>query len=98
MAERTRLLRAELEAINLWDYLYLEMEEPSKIEGKNRRLALLVPHVRSFHDRHLLEEILPRQGQMDVSRRAAVSGSLRAVRQISQGTVAREGTAEGWEK
>jgi hypothetical protein len=33
MAERIQLLRAELEAINLWDHLFVEMEEPSKIEG-----------------------------------------------------------------
>jgi hypothetical protein len=33
MAERIRLLRAELEAINLWDHLYVEMEEPCKIES-----------------------------------------------------------------
>jgi hypothetical protein len=33
LAERIQQLRAELEAINLWDHLYVEMEEPSKIEG-----------------------------------------------------------------
>jgi hypothetical protein len=33
MAKRAQLLRAELEAINLWDRLYAEMAEPSKIDN-----------------------------------------------------------------